>query len=194
MTRLKGDEGRVSSSPASSRSGPGAGCRQGLGPGQTNGGGGARPDGAHCESSRSIGLHPARAVPVENPSYDEAGCHKKPARMIPFAGDGWRRGAARERNSRAFAGPRSNRSTREKLCGRFLEVTARPCRRRRPPRGWSSSRLGSRECQGSAAGNERTIRRSARSSNGARSPWLGILLYRWARRVALGRTTIHKGC
>jgi hypothetical protein len=127
----------------------------------------------------------------------KARCHNKPARRILFVGDGWRRGAARARNWSAFAEPRSNPSTHERLSARFLEVTAPPFQRRRQRlrqrRGWSTSRRGSGESKGSAAGNGRTIRRGARSSDVPRDAWLGILFHRGARGVALGRAAIHAG-
>jgi hypothetical protein len=108
----------------------------------------------------------------------EGTCQNQPARMMPFSGDGWRRGAARARNWTSFAEPRSNPSTRERPSGRFSEAPAWHFRRLRQPRGWSNSRRGSRELEGSAKGNERTVRRGARSSSAARNATLGILFHR----------------
>jgi len=74
-------------------------------------------------------------------------CPNTIARTIPFARGGRRRGVARARNWQTFAVLRSKPSTPKRLSGRFSEVTPLPSRRRRPPRAWSSSRRGLRECK-----------------------------------------------
>jgi len=76
-----------------------------------------------------------KQIPVDALVIMKSGCHKQPARTTRFAGDGWRRGAARVRNWNAYAALRSNPSTRERRSGRSSGVTAPPFRRRHRPRG-----------------------------------------------------------